>query len=190
MAQSLITVSRNWVSVNQQEREAVYQFAHEQFPSICLRRTTQSICRGGLRVRVERFKRDVELDEEHERIIREDWGGDVQEKLVWYQKTFGEAVVKPVPHPDRPGEWLPHVVPWNKYELFFTEASNGLRKYYVTFLDAKYETASDGPGIYTENPGMRIQLNEVNPETLHGKHANPCDRTTLAIPCGTAARVR
>jgi hypothetical protein len=67
MAQSLITVSRNWVSAG---ARAAYWLAPEQFPSICLRRTTEAICRSGLRVRVERFKRDFELDEEHERLWR------------------------------------------------------------------------------------------------------------------------
>lgn len=169
---ALVAVSRNWVQVNQLEREAVYRFAHEQFPGLCLSRTCTAITRGGLQVSVKRFGRDAELDDEHKRLIREEWGQQFEPQLVWYLKTFGMAVVKPVPHPRLPGEMLPHLVPWNKYTLFFNESSVDQRRYYVAYNDAKYETLDEttqrqvgAPTVQemlvSNDPSMRVQQNEV-----------------------------
>lgn len=161
-------VADSWVEVSEVERRQVYDFSFDQFPDTCLKKKCVAITKGGLTVKVERFGQEVELDDVHKRVIRNDWGGMWEREFYRYGQTFGVVVVKPIPHTRAAGEAKMLLVPWNKYKLSFTENSMHERKYYVTYTDASYEDnggESQAVVAYSARVGAtsnRVQPNENN----------------------------
>jgi hypothetical protein len=51
---------------------------------------------------------------------------------------FGYAVVRPTRHDKYAGEWVPHVVEHNKFQLHFISTSQRPRRYLVEYLDCQY----------------------------------------------------
>lgn len=160
---SSAAAAEEWVDVDEVERREVYEFSHDQFPDTCLKKKATAVTKGGLTVKIERFGQEVELDEIHTRVIRNDWGSNWEKNFYRELNTFGFAVVKPVPHERVQGEAKMLLVPWNKYKLSFTASSVRERKYYVTYLDASYaDDTSNNSRSFVSAESNRIQANENN----------------------------
>ena len=163
------------VSVRQTDVEATYRFAcSDEFIQAALNKVESSVFQGRLTVRVDNFGREIVLSDEHQSVVGSDWT-DAAQQMNRYLDVFGYAVVRPLDHPRVRGEYLFHVVPWNKYELQFVESSQLRRRYFANFNDASYPTvplgellASEGIETLAQPPKKSKTLSAPHSTSLGG----------------------
>lgn len=126
----------------------------------CITKKATAITSGGLSHRVMRLAEQLEMPDEHKRVVTDDWGGEFEKQLYFYKETLGFAVLRPYPHPTLQNESIMHLVPWTSYTLKFTSGSNEPRTYWPEYNDVDYPAAGiEGQPLVTVN-GQPIQQNE------------------------------